>query len=845
MTVKAGVKRYGPALLVLVLLLSWAGFCALPWLIQSYFLPRIRQETGLAIEAEIRRIGLFGADLAAVRIGRGKQAIAADSVQVDYSPLGIWQREIEGVRVSGLCLPVQVEDGGASLPALAPLSASEPRSSENSSRLLSLKQVHIHQGRLRLNYRETRTRLPFDLRIRPGRPDWRRLRARLSLFPCEHPLQAEIQMDREKNRLSADISGADIAAARFSPWLGPGILPRGRVRLTAQARFQIEPFAVSALQGELSFADQGSRYQTLQTRENSRFSLVFQSPDGKAWRIESSGPSFSHPLALRPRIEARGQFVGQTEKQLSADFDLFLDTAPPDAKTPPDKTLCLNGSLTAALCPEGGWRFDMDAHSTDQNLCLPHIKLAWRSLGLNGSATAGPQQTRAEAGLTAHGLEIHGPRWRTTLPRLRLKARADRPSPAGLVVRGKGEIAGASLNGSGLRVRGIRLKFPFQWPLAGKGKKGEIGARHIQYQHHELGSLSGLVQQAGAGVGVNLWYASQVVPELGISLIGQYGFDGRGRFQIKGKRPAAADAIDLGRFADPAKGLIFDGELDLCGELRMEKAEISGQYRIHLANGRLSQKQQGLFLEGLKLDLAFPDIREFRSAPAQPLRFESAGIGRIRLKSANFDLQVESGPRLLVEKGGFGWCDGRVSAEALRIPPDESGYQLTLYCDRLNLPMLLDQIGVGQAEGKGTVSGRIPLLIQDQEIRFHDGFLFSAPGEGGTLHVQAADLLTAGIPQNTPQYFQLDLARAALKDFDYNWAKLRLNSQGSELSLNLQFDGKPTHPLPFVYKKEFGGFVRVQAEHPGSNFQGIRLDLNMVLPLNRLLKYKDVLGNVQ
>ncbi len=844
MSLKGGVKRYGPILLALVLLLIGAGFLALPWLIQSYFLPRIRQETGLAITAEIRRIGLFGADLAAVRIGEGKQAIAADSLQLDYSPFEIWQGEIQGIQVSGLCLPVQMDDSGLNLPALAPLPPSQPHASARGSPLISLKQVHIHQGRLRWNRRGTQTLLPFELRLRPG-PDWQRLKARLSLFPCEQPLQADIRMDRRENQVSADISGSDLPVARFSPWLPAGLLPRGTLCLSVQASFQLQPFAISALHGKLDFADQGSRYQTVQTRKNSRFSLALQSSDGKTWQIKSMGPSLAHPLAIQPRMEARGRFTGPTEKQLAADFDLFLDTAPLDPKPPPAPHLCLNGSLTAALSPAGEWRVDIDAHSKAQELSLSHMKLAWHSLRLNGSATRGPQQTRAKAEFTAQGLDIHSSQWQMALPRLRVEAQADGPSLTALAVRGTGETAGAMLNTADVQIRGLRLKFPFHWPWSGTGEKGEIGAARIRFQNHELGSLSGLVQQAKAGIEANLWYASQLIPDLGISLIGRYRAHGQGRFQIKGKRPASADPIDLGGFAEPAKGLILDGELDLAGELRMENREISGQYQLHLREGQVAQERMGLSLEGLKLDLLFPDIREFRSAPAQPLRFESARIGRIHLKSARFDLQVESGPCLLVEKGGFGWCDGRVSAEALRIPPDEGGYRLTLYCDRLNLPMLLDQIGVGQAEGKGTVSGRIPLRIQDQEIRFDDGFLFSAPGEGGTLHVQAADLLTAGIPQNTPQYFQLDLARAALQDFEYNWAKLRLNSQGADLSLNLQFDGKPTHPLPFVYKKEFGGFVRVQAEHPGSNFQGIRLDLNMVLPLNRLLEYKEVLGNVQ
>jgi len=62
--------------------------------------------------------------------------------------------------------------------------------------------------------------------------------------------------------------------------------------------------------------------------------------------------------------------------------------------------------------------------------------------------------------------------------------------------------------------------------------------------------------------------------------------------------------------------------------------------------------------------------------------------------------------------------------------------------------------------------------------------------------------------------------------------------------MRLQFDGKPAGPLPFVYKKEIGSFMRVEAGGQGSVFQGISLDVNLKLPLNRLLQYKDIVDMV-
>ena len=74
---------------------------------------------------------------------------------------------------------------------------------------------------------------------------------------------------------------------------------------------------------------------------------------------------------------------------------------------------------------------------------------------------------------------------------------------------------------------------------------------------------------------------------------------------------------------------------------------------------------------------------------------------------------------------------------------------------------------------------------------------------------------------------------------------MALNSEGKELVMKLQFDGKPANRLPFEYDKEIGRFIKVDANSPGSNFQGIQLDVNFRLPLDQMLNYKDVLDMIR
>jgi prepilin-type processing-associated H-X9-DG protein len=214
-------------------------------------------------------------------------------------------------------------------------------------------------------------------------------------------------------------------------------------------------------------------------------------------------------------------------------------------------------------------------------------------------------------------------------------------------------------------------------------------------------------------------------------------------------------------------------------------------------------------------------------------------------EKGSVDFQIESARSFLIENMQFLWCDGHVETQSMRLSPGIEDYRVTFYCDRLNLAKVLEQFGAAAAEGQGTVNGRIPLQYANGKISFEDGFLFSTPGDGGKIRITGSETLTAGIPPDTPQYVQMELASEALKDYDYSWAKLNITSQGDELLLQMQMDGKPAKTLPFVYRKDIGGFAKVEADVAGSKFQGIRLDVNFRLPLNKLLQYKSLMNMMQ
>jgi hypothetical protein len=108
-----------------------------------------------------------------------------------------------------------------------------------------------------------------------------------------------------------------------------------------------------------------------------------------------------------------------------------------------------------------------------------------------------------------------------------------------------------------------------------------------------------------------------------------------------------------------------------------------------------------------------------------------------------------------------------------------------LYCDGLDLAAILEQFGAAEAEGNGTVNGKIPVRYNNGRITFNDGLLFSTPGSRGRIKFRDTKKLAAIIPQDSAQYVNIELAREALKDFQYKSARIGLNTENEDLLLSL------------------------------------------------------------
>ena len=276
----------------------------------------------------------------------------------------------------------------------------------------------------------------------------------------------------------------------------------------------------------------------------------------------------------------------------------------------------------------------------------------------------------------------------------------------------------------------------------------------------------------------------------------------------------------------------------------------TGFFRSDLGSIKIWNRDETYFtvesvrMEGISASCTIPELINMRSSGLQRFSFDRASFGKTELDNGEIIFNIESGDSIFIEKISAEYCRGKVFTHAVRISSKKSDYNLILFFDRLNLAMILENLGIEKSEGEGAVNGRLPVMFNNGQIIFGDGFLYSTPGVGGNIRLTGTQVLTSGIPEGTVQHAQLELAREALKDYKYEWVKLSLVTKGENLLLKMQLAGKPAGLPPFVYKKDFGGFVKIEGKGEGSVFQGIGIDVNFSLPLKRLMKYGENINSL-
>jgi hypothetical protein len=773
-----------PWLLAAVLAAGWWLTVWTPGYLER-LVPRLAADMGLRLtEFHVRNAGLFSADIGPVRLGDGVDALTLANVHVSYTPDSLRAGRVDAVRLDGLRLACFFDGERFRLPVLDMLPASGDGGTAEGAAIpaLPLDRLTLRGAVLDCEIMGRAVSVPVDAEITPGET----VSFTAELAPRDQAVHVEGVLGPSLDDLSLTVNADALRVGAFSDFLP----------------VPLEATAAVAATGKVDLADPAGAV--------AEFSLALSGGDLRALGVE---------LAEGAVVGIKGRLKEQ-EIRFSMDRVALAEPYPASLAIPAGSLgadeLSAQFSVAGAGVEMGG-RFDAlrkgdggglwDVSFTAANPNKLSVRAAGRTIKLNGFIFSMQGTAGAES--------------------------AD-------VILNCG-TRGTGLPGSGFTSGPMRLTLPLQWPAPKANRQGDISLSGLKLDQRKLGNVRARVRQEGMALAFGGTLYTELLPGLRVPFSGRSSMvrnESDVTFKVAGY--VLPEGFDPATLAPALKGVALTGTLRADGGITVNERGMDSRLGVFLTRGRLTMNEGSTVVDGIDVAYYTPDLFTLRSAPAQTLSFDSIKAGDIALTKGRVAYQLESMGSILVEQAGFDWCGGHVSSKAFRIEPESNEYAVTLFCSELRLSEILGQLGLAKAEGEAALSGELPVTWKNGKISFNSGFLHSTPGEGGTIRVEAMQDLVDAIPEGTPERGQLELAREAVRDFDYKWVRIKADTVGEDLLVRLSVDGKPASTLPFVYKREFGGFIRVTGDVKGSNFQGLRLDVNFSVPLDRILLYKDI-----
>ena len=853
-------------------------------LLALVFMPHVAQwginaalssQPGLnSLEVRVRHLGASGATMGPIRMGNH---VVADGVTVNYSLSSLIRQRPRQINISGLDIRTSLTEDGISITDFPFLfskkdtpSPSSPPVTHSARPMEGVQQhlpsrVNITHSRLGISLYGREISIPFDLSAFIP-PDKQELSLGFHLFPLGQPVHGAVLMNRSGGIEHFELAARGIEYGRFNdllhPWF-PGVILQGNGDLTLSG------------EGDGSMSLRLSRLTLAAPYPVTLRNLVITLVPGDSPAV----PGFPLTFPLHALLNFQWDRGVMPALFMSGRFDLTREgiwqLALMDQHKETTEHFFRVGDIELSL--GRGSRFQLDAggegtkgeigvHMVANDLMVQNIPLPVKvsHVDVNGSGTfdlsSSGHGLAMDVTTTLGRIEGENNQFQIRIPggTLLLGIRLDlqgQPVVSGAIKAKNGSVS--QLGRDSLVVSGIDVNLPFSWPQGIPGRRGSFSGETLSLNGHPMCSLGGEVIHTNQGMDLSgtvhfpFWAP---VPAVGKyagpskTTVPHVNFDLKLSFL-----PPVPSAMELTWDMAPfflthemvrKTGLLspdvvlpqFKTTLAAQGQMILGKGAPQNHLELNLTRGELEMMDRALEVKGINATLVFDELPRIRSAPGMVLTMDSLRLDKITVTDAQLQYTMESMSSLLLEKASFKWCNGTVNTGATRFSSGIDAYHITLFCDRLRFADVLQQVGSFKADGEGSLNGRIPISWVNGELSFDNGFLYSTPGLGGTIQVSNTEVLTAGVPVNTPQFDQMDLAREALKNYAYKWARVGFNSQGEDLMVKLEFDGSPGTNLPFEYQKELGSFVRVDAASPGSRFQGIKLDVNLTLPFNRFMK---------
>lgn len=147
----------------------------------------------------------------------------------------------------------------------------------------------------------------------------------------------------------------------------------------------------------------------------------------------------------------------------------------------------------------------------------------------------------------------------------------------------------------------------------------------------------------------------------------------------------------------------------------------------------------------------------------------------------------------LVTEAGAGCCGGDLRVYALFLDPERLTAGATVFVDGVDAGEVLSHIRGFEGEATGRMYGKVPFFLKDRRmLRLGNAYLFSKPGDTGTLKLRKAGPILDSLESGGVAREEIDNLEKALANLEYRVLKLDLRRGEDEAELEFLLDGTAT-----------------------------------------------------
>jgi len=834
--------------------------------ITTKFLVSQAEKFGLKnLQFKVIHVGWRRLDLADVTAGdAAAPALRIPHLTMEYSLAGLWQKKIKNVRLSGVWIKIEDRGQGFQFQGMV----NPPPAPAQNGEMPAIERFILEDSNLRLAWAGRSVEIPMAATLRASGPGYSFSALLLPLAETVR-LQGTIDKNFTAAKMTFTIPGFSLPALVDQAGFASAARGNGRIAAHGEIIFGDGSFKTAAVSfsspGDLQLAvpDQasvildsfslaftlaagftvrdivaGARGRQLHVGEiavEDPFSLVIR---GRQWpdlEFSIRDLQVARPLPLAaehitgkvagpwaaPRIN--GTFRLQNGKRMLAALGLAAEITRPYA---------LDGDFQGSM-EKGKIAWTMRARGKS-NLAVALGRDSLRGwLDLNASLSGDGQRLHASAAyrMPAADLQLAGYRARAGL----FSGDAELDYIFGKNFRGRGlvNISGgnvAASAGNGLEASGIHLKFPWHWPSGGLAVKGGFSIARLQSNGTHWQDISGTLTQEDSTLRFSgLMHGA--LAKIALTFQGLYkpGPAG-GSLQADFLMPAVVlpARTDLQPLHPVLQGIRGSGRFQAAGRIWAGKDSAGGMATVKIADADFEQQKEKIALRGVNAEIKLDRLFDFVTAPAQRIGFRELKWQDMLFSNGELVFAGESDGTIFIKSVHFDWCQGKIIMAPFRIKPGASDFLMTFNCDRINFAQMLNAlVGKTIVSGDAEMSGIVPIQMVKGSPVFLDGYLYSTPGSSGNLKVAKPELISNG---------QV-LVEEAIRDFRYNWIKVKMGSRDNRLDMVVSMDGAPARKLPLKYDPKQKNFIKDPSGGRHVELKGLLLDIRFNdIDLKDLLK---------